>query len=62
MFLNRNGGQDIFSSCLHSTETALIRVLNDILLFADFGVSTVLALLDLTAAFNTTDYDTLLAG
>ena len=37
----------------HSTETALIRVLNDIRLNTDSGKVSVLVLLDLSAAFDT---------
>ena len=45
----------------HSTETALLRVFNDLLLTADSGNSAVLILLDLTAAFDTFDHQTLLS-
>ena len=41
---------------LHSTETALLRVLNDILLTADSGNPTILMLLDLSTAFDTVDH------
>ena len=44
----------------HSTETALIKVVNDIRLNNDSGKSTVLVLLDLTAAFATVDHSVLL--
>lgn len=37
----------------HSTETALLRVLNDLLLAVDSGNPAMLVLLDLTAAFDT---------
>lgn len=37
----------------HSTETALVRVMNDLLVSADSGASTILVLLDLSAAFDT---------
>lgn len=40
---------------LHSTESALLRVLNDILLSVGSGNSLVLLLLDLSAAFDTVD-------
>ena len=44
----------------HSTETALIKVQSDILQSLDQGNATVLVLLDLSAAFDTLDHDTLL--
>ena len=44
----------------HSTETAVLKVLADILLAIDRGDLAVLALLDLSAAFDTVDHDTLL--
>ena len=44
----------------HSTETAVLSVLSDILLSVDRGDFTALVLLDLSAAFDTVDYDTLL--
>ena len=44
----------------HSTETAILRVLSDILAAVDRGDFAVLVLLDLSTAFNTVDHDILL--
>ena len=46
---------------LHGTETALVRVHNDILSNTDQGMVTVLVLLDLSAAFDTLDHGILLS-
>ena len=45
----------------HSTETALIKVQNDILSALDTGSSAILLMLDLSAAFDTIDLDILLS-
>ena len=44
----------------HSTETALLRVQNDVTLALDKGHSVVLIMLDLSAAFDTIDHQSLL--
>jgi len=44
----------------HSTETAVLKVLSDILLAVDKGDLAVLTLLDLSAAFDTVDHSTIL--
>ena len=43
----------------HSTESALLRVQNDILRSADLGKVSLLVLLDLSAAFDTIDHQVL---
>ena len=63
-FLNEQKVLEIFQSGfkrLHSTESALLRVFNDIFLATDAGQCVILVLLDLTAAFDTVDHDILVA-
>lgn len=45
----------------HSTETALLRVQNDILRAIDCKKEVILVMLDLSAAFDTIDHDILIS-
>ncbi len=63
-YLDSNSVFETFQSGFrkqHSTESALLRVLNDILLSIDTGNSVVLLLLDLSAAFDTVDHSILIS-
>ena len=64
-YVMRNDLDETFQSAykqLHSTETALVRVNNDILVALDNHQSVILLLLDLSAAFDTVDHGILLDG
>ena len=52
--------QSAYRSC-HSTESALMRVHNDIMISLDIGNSVILVLLGLSAAFDTVNHDLLLS-
>lgn len=63
-FLDQANIGELFQSGfkpLHSTETALLKVFNDLLLNLDSGNCAILILLDLTAAFDTVDHTILLS-
>ena len=63
-YLNLNNLFSPFQSAYrpgHSTETALLRIVNDLLLSLNDRKVSILALLDLSAAFDTIDHSTLLS-
>ena len=62
-FMTNNDIFEQFQSgfrALHSTETALIKITNDLLLSIDDGECAILVLLDLSAAFDTVNHSILL--
>lgn len=62
--IQQTGTSNPFQSAykkLHSTETALLKIHNDIVSSMDKGKVTALTLLDLSAAFDTIDHSTLLS-
>ena len=63
-YLETNGLLPLLQSAYrshHSTETVLLKVLSDVLTVVDDKKVTLLALLDLSAAFDCVDHDILLS-
>ena len=63
-FLKQHSILEVFQSgfkSLHSSESALLRVFNDIFLATDSDDCVILVLLDLTASFDTVDHDILIS-
>ncbi|MBN3306707.1 RCL1 protein, partial [Amia calva] len=63
-FLTDHNILEVFQSgfkTLHSTESALFKVFNNIFLATDSGDCVILVLLDLTAAFDTVDHEILIS-
>ena len=64
-YITSNGLSETFQSAyksFHSTETALLRVQNDILCALDRNESVILVLLDLSVAFDTVDHSVLMTS
>ena len=62
-YISSNGLDEILQSAykqFHSTETALVKVFNDIVLDVDRNRTVILLLLDLSAAFDTVDHTILI--
>ncbi len=62
-FLLKNDIYEVFQSGFrpcHSTESALVKITNDLLLVSDKGCILLLFLLDLSAVFDTIDHDILI--
>ena len=63
-FLEENASLEVFQSgfrALHSTESALLKVTNDLFMTVDRGNCAILVLLDLSAAFDTVDHAILIS-